>query len=176
MQTITAVLLWALAGSAHSAECPAFLDYELRKLHATETVNLCTLSAGKPLLLVNTASRCGYVGQFKGLEILHQTYADQGLVVVGFPSHDFRQEVRDEETAATVCFVNHGVTFTMIAPSGVTGERANPIFQELARQSQAPQWNFHKYLLNPQGDVVGVFPASVSPSDPAIKSAIEDLL
>lgn len=157
-------------------ECPVFLDHEQRKLHSRDSVNLCDLAAGKPLLVVNTASRCGYTGQFEGLEALHQRYADKGLVVVGFASDDFRQEADSEEEAANVCFVNFGVTFTMIAPGPVTGADANPVFRELNRQSQPPRWNFTKYVVNRDGDVVASFPSRVRPDDPQLIEAVESVL
>lgn len=172
------LLLMALFVSAPvlAQECPAFLDHDQRKLHSKDSVNLCDLAAGKPLLVVNTASRCGYTGQFEGLEALHQRYADRGLVVVGFASDDFRQEADSEEEAAKVCFVNFGVTFTMIAPGPVTGADANPVFRELNRQSQPPRWNFTKYVVNRDGDVVASFPSRVRPDDPQLIEAVESVL
>ena len=164
------------ATAAGSDECPAYLDHELRKLHSTETVNLCDLAAGQPLLVVNTASRCGYTGQLEGLEELNQRYRSDGLVVVGFTSDDFRQEANSEAEAAKVCFKNFGVTFTMIAPTRVTGSDANPVFREINRQSQPPRWNFTKYLVDKEGEVVRVFPSRVSPDDPALVGALESLL
>ena len=124
-----------LSFSAQAAEsCPEFLDYELPKLHSNETVNLCKVANGKPLLIVNTASHCGYTRQFEGLEALHQKYQESGLMVVGFASNDFNQEAKDEAEAERVCRENFGVTFTMIAPSFVTGQKANPVFQEINQQ------------------------------------------
>ena len=156
--------------------CPAFLDHDQRKLHSTETVNLCDLAAGKPLLVVNTASRCGYTGQFEGLEALHQQYSEQGLVVVGFASDDFRQEADSEAEAATVCFKNFGVTFTMIAPGAVTGPEANPVFRAINEQSQPPRWNFTKYVIDRSGTVVESFPSRVRPQDPELIDAVESVL
>ena len=156
--------------------CPAYLDNELRRLHSAETVNLCDVAAGKPLLVVNTASRCGYTSQFKGLEALSQRYRDEGLVVVGFASDDFRQEANSEAEAATVCFKNFGVTFTMIAPTAVTGSQANPVFDEINRQSEPPRWNFTKYVINRDGTVTQSFPSRVRPDDPELVSAVESVL
>lgn len=156
--------------------CPAFLDHELRKLHSTDTVNLCDLAAGKPMLVVNTASRCGYTGQFEGLEALHKQYSKEGLVVVGFASDDFRQEADSEAEAATVCFKNFGVTFTMIAPGAVTGADANPVFRAINEQSQPPRWNFTKYVIDRSGTVVDSFPSRVRPEDPELINAVESVL
>jgi glutathione peroxidase len=120
-----AVGVLLLAGGAVSAHaCPAFLDHEFQKLHSAERVNLCKAFGGKPLLIVNTASHCGYTPQFKGLEALHEKYRDRGLVVIGFPSDDFQQEAKDEAETAQVCFMNYGVTFTMLSPLPVKGATA----------------------------------------------------
>ncbi|MDX1557367.1 MAG: glutathione peroxidase [Marinobacter sp.] len=164
------------APSAFAESCPAFLDHEQRKLHSADTVNLCDLAAGKPMLVVNTASRCGFTGQFEGLEALHKQYSKDGLVVVGFASDDFRQEADTEAEAATVCFKNFGVTFTMIAPGAVTGPEANPVFRAINEQSQPPRWNFTKYVIDRSGAVVESFPSRVRPEDPELIEAIESVL
>lgn len=172
--TFTATVLLAAAGA--QAACPDYLDQDMRKLHSKETVNLCEISDGKPVLIINTASHCGYTKQFKGLEALNQQYGEKGLQIIGFASNDFRQEAKDEEKAAEVCYVNYGVTFTMLAPSHVRGDDANPVFQELAKQTQEPGWNFNKYLLDGEGNVVQHFESSTGPNDAALTSAIESLL
>lgn len=159
-----------------SVACPAFLDHDLPKLHSKDTVNLCDLAAGKPMLVVNTASHCGFTGQFKGLEALHQRYGKQGLVVVGFASDDFNQEAKTEEEAATICFKNFGVTFTMIAPGPVTGADATPVFAHINQQAKAPRWNFNKYLLNAKGEVVESFGSTTGPESKALTQAIESVL
>lgn len=161
--------------NAHAA-CPEYLDQELRRLHSKEDVNLCEVTAGKPVLIVNTASHCGYTPQFKGLEALHQSYKDRGLVVVGFASDSFKQEADSEEKAADVCYVNYGVTFTMLAPSPVKGEGANPVFQELAAQAGEPRWNFNKYLVDSDGTVVELFGSGIRPDSAQLTSAIEKVL
>ncbi len=164
------------ASQLYAAECPAFLNYDLPRLHANDTVNLCEIAQGKPLLVVNTASHCGYTRQFEGLEALHQEYKDQNLMVVGFASNDFNQEAKTEEEAARVCRENFGVTFTMVAPSYVKGQRANPVFREINRQSEEPGWNFNKYLINSSGEVIRHFGSGVEPDDKALRRAIETLL
>ena len=173
----TTLLATALmTSSAVAAACPEYLDHAMRKLHSKEEVNLCAANAGKPMLIVNTASHCGYTPQFKGLEALYQKYRERGLVVVGFASDDFRQAAKDEEEAATVCYVNYGVTFTMFAPSHVKGDNANPVFRELAAQSQAPGWNFNKYLVDGSGKVLMHFDSNIRPGSPKLERAIESVL
>lgn len=162
--------------AAANNSCPAFLNQEFRKLRSSGTVNLCRDFAGKPLLIVNTASHCGYTPQFKGLQSLHEKYKDKGLVVVGFPSDDFQQEAKDEAETAEVCFLNYGVTFTMLSPTVVTGRNANPVFAELARQQRQPGWNFNKYLVTPQGKVTAYFDSNTTPDSPQLNQAIGALL
>lgn len=178
---ITALLgglasLGTLLPAAAAAQCPGFLDHEFKRLHSSQTVNLCELQAGRPMLVVNTASHCGFTGQFRGLEELHRSYGERGLVVVGFPSNDFNQEAGDEAKTAEVCYMNYGVTFSMLAPSSVKGQGANPVFQALAARSQAPSWNFNKYLVSADGQTVKHFGSRVSPDAPALREAIEQLL
>jgi len=156
--------------------CPAFLNQDFRKLRSRDTVNLCRDFPGRVLLIVNTASHCGYTSQFKGLQALHERYKDTGLAVVGFPSDDFRQEANDEAETAEVCFVNYGVTFTMLSPTVVTGRDANPVFAELARQQREPRWNFSKYLVSPDGKVAAYFGSSTAPDSPQLNEAIVALL
>ena len=165
-----------VCGSAAFAACPEYLDHAMRKLHSSEQLNLCEVASGQPLLIVNTASHCGYTPQFKGLEALYQKYRERGLVVVGFASDDFRQEAKDEAAAAKVCYVNYGVTFTMVAPSHVKGDDANPVFRELASQTGAPAWNFNKYVVDGSGKVVEQFGSNVSPDSKVLEAAIESVL
>lgn len=168
--------LAALVAPAQAADCPAFLDHEFTRLHSAQKVNLCDEFAGKPLLIVNTASHCGFTPQFKGLEALHQQYGERGLAVIGFPSDDFDQEAADQAQTAEICYVNFGVKFTMLAPSAVKGANANPVFRELARQTQAPGWNFNKYLVAPDGTVVRHFGSKVAPESKELQQAVEALL
>jgi glutathione peroxidase len=163
-------------GSAMAAECPAFLNQDLHKLRSKETVNICKAYAGKPLLIVNTASHCGFTPQFTGLQELYEKYKDQGLVVIGFPSNDFHQEDKDIEKTAEICYINYGVKFTMLSESAVKGDDANPIFKELARQTKAPSWNFNKYLVKADGTVVQHFDSRTTPNSPEMTQAIESVL
>jgi glutathione peroxidase len=164
------------ARQAHAAQCPSFLDHQFKRLHSSEVVNLCQETAGRHVLIVNTASHCGFTPQFEGLEALHQKYRDRGLVVIGFPSNDFRQEADEEAETAEVCFVNYGVTFTMLAPSGVKGEGANPVFRELGARAGEPGWNFNKYLVSADGEIVRRFGSRVAPSSPELDEAIRALV
>lgn len=170
------VLVAMLASAASWASCPQYLDTTMRKLHSSEELNFCESFADRPMLIVNTASHCGFTPQFNGLEALHKKYEAQGLVVVGFASDDFRQEAKDEAEAAHVCFKNYGVSFTMMAPSHVKGEQANAVFKALAEQSKAPGWNFNKYLVDRQGRVTQHYGSGTTPESEELQTAIEQLL
>jgi glutathione peroxidase len=156
--------------------CPAYLNQDFRKLHSSQSVNLCKDFAGKPLLIINTASHCGFTPQFKGLEAVNQKYKGRGLVVVGFASDDFNQEAKDEAEAAEVCFLNNGVTFTVLSPTHVKGPEANGVFKELGKQTSEPKWNFNKYLVQTDGKVVQYFDSKVTPESPQFNEAVEKLL
>ena len=170
------VLLAMLASAASWSSCPEYLDTTMRKLHSSEELNFCESFADRPMLIVNTASHCGFTPQFNGLEALHKKYGDKGLVVVGFASNDFRQEAKDEAEAAHVCYKNYGVSFTMLAPSHVKGEQANAVFKALAEQSKAPGWNFNKYLVDREGRVVQHYGSGTTPESKELQAAIEQLL
>lgn len=172
---IAAVLLSALAGPV-LADCPALLQGQLPKLRAKESIDLCQRFAGKPLLIVNTASHCGFAPQFKGLEALYQRYREQGLEVLGVPSNDFKQEDADTAETAKVCYVNYGVTFTMSEPQVVTGEQAIPLFRQLAEQSSPPRWNFYKYVVDRQGKVVASFSSLTKPDSDSLREALEQAI
>ncbi|MFB2619349.1 glutathione peroxidase [Shewanella mangrovisoli] len=165
-----------LSTSAFAATCPSYLDVEMRKLHSDEKINLCELTQGKPVLLVNTASNCGYTPQFKALEALHKEYKDKGLVVIGFPSDDFFQEENDEKDTAKVCYINYGVTFTMLATSPVRGSDANSVFKYLGDKAGSPKWNFYKYVVSGDGNTVQQFNSKVKPDSAELKQAIESVL
>ncbi|MED5387223.1 MAG: glutathione peroxidase [Pseudomonadota bacterium] len=156
--------------------CARALDTTVRKLHSQQTLNLCDLTRNKLTLVVNTASQCGYTPQFKGLEALYQRYREQGLMVVGFPSDDFRQELDSESGTAEVCYINYGVTFPMAATSAVKGNQANPVFQRLNAATQAPGWNFNKYLISADGTRIHHFPASAEPRGGELEAAIREAL
>jgi len=177
MKLITTLLFGLLlAAPATAAEnCPELLRHTMKKLHSSDTVDLCATFGGKPLLVVNTASFCGFTKQFKGLEALHQQYGPRGIGVLGVPSDSFRQEADDEAETADVCYVNYGVTFTMVAPVPVRGDEVHPLFAELARQSEAPGWNFNKYVVDADGKVLAHFGATTAPDDEELTGLLESL-
>ncbi|WP_137885199.1 glutathione peroxidase [Pseudomonas sp. 2FE] len=170
------LLLAALAGPLLAAECPRLLQGELPKLRAKDSIDLCQRFAGKPLLVVNTASHCGFAPQFKGLEALYKRYQDQGLEVLGVPSDDFKQEAADSTETAKVCYVNYGVTFAMTEPQRVTGAQAIPLFKDLAQQSSAPRWNFYKYVVDRQGKVIASFSSLTKPDNEDLRAAVEQAI
>ena len=162
--------------AAPAQSCPALLNYTLPRLQDEQPQSLCQF-AGKVVLAVNTASACGYTPQYEGLQKLHERFASRGLVIVGFPSADFRQEPKDNKGIAEQCFDVYGVRFPMFAKSGVVGQTANPFFAALARETgEAPKWNFHKYLVDRQGRAVASFPSAVDPLDRRLTGRIEQLL
>ena len=172
------ILLLSLASISTQAKdnCADHFDVSMRQLHSKASIDLCELTANKPVLVVNTASFCGYTGQFSGLEKLYQQYRDKGLVVVGFPSDSFAQEAKDESETAKVCFVNFGVSFPMLATTNVKGSDANQVFNLIQQQGLSPKWNFNKYLFNSDGDLVKRFDSQVTPSDIRLKQAIDKVV
>jgi glutathione peroxidase len=163
-----------LAASA-LALAAGLLDVSYRPLAGKEAVNLKERYAGQVLLIVNTASKCGYTPQYEGLESLHQRYAAQGFSVLGFPSNDFKgQEPGSEKDIQEFCTLTYGVKFPMFEKVVVTGDNATPLYKSLAQATgTAPGWNFHKYLISRDGRVVANFPSKVKPDDPIVIEAIE---
>ena len=166
----------ALLASNQVQACHDVFNYQASKLSSSDTVDFCQAFEGKAVLVVNTASQCGYTPQFADLEKLHKEYGDK-LAVVGFPSDDFNQEYADADKIANVCRVNYGVTFTMLEPSKVKGEDANPLFKQLAdRTGKEPSWNFNKYLISADGETVVHFASGVSPASADFRSELEAVL
>lgn len=171
-----AALAYATPSSSAESPCASVLDHKFANLR-DEQVTLCQFS-GKVLLIVNTASECGYTPQYEGLEKLYRRYRDKGFVILGFPANDFGgQEPGSNKEIAQFCRLNYGVTFPMFAKTSVVGANANPLYRALTAQTgKPPRWNFHKYLLDRAGQPVAVFESAVEPADSRVTSQIEKLL
>jgi glutathione peroxidase len=161
---------------AASPACAPLLQQNFLRLQDEKPQNLCQYS-GKVLVVVNTASFCGFTPQYAALEALYTRYKDQGLVVLGFPSNDFSQETGSNKQIADFCESTFGVKFPMFAKSSVSGKAANPLFKLLAdRSGSAPRWNFHKYVVARDGQAVSSFATAVDPKDPVFIREIEKRL
>ena len=166
------ISLVLLTGNAMAA-CPALLDRKMDTIHE-HTQSLCEY-AGKVVLVVNTASQCGYTPQYDGLEALYRRYRERGLVVLGFPSNDFGgQEPGSNKEIETFCVNQYAIDFPMFAKTEL---KRNPLYTDLAKATgAAPRWNFHKYLIDRSGREVQSFDTKVDPNDPKLLAAIERLL
>jgi glutathione peroxidase len=165
------------ASAQGQPSCPSILNQRFNRLQDDAPQNLCQY-AGKVVLVVNTASYCGFTSQYEGLEALYAKYQPKGLVVLGFPSNDFgNQEPGDSKQIADFCFNTYGVKFPMFSKSSVSGKEANPLHAELAKiTGTAPKWNFYKYLIDRNGNVVGSYNSRVAPNDAKLVGAIEKAL
>lgn len=175
-------LLWAMAPvTAQAAEgpgraCPSLLNHTVDRLQDEKPQSLCQYS-GQVVLVVNTASYCGFTPQYKGLEALYEKYKGRGFVVLGFPSNDFAQEKSSNGEIADFCENTFGVKFPMFVKSVVTGEQALPLFRQLTAQSgQKPRWNFYKYLIGRDGRLVDSYSSMTAPDNRSLVSAIEKSL
>ena len=168
---VTGIATGRAAGS-----CPPILNKTFPRLQDDSPQSLCQYQ-GKVLLVVNTASYCGFTQQYEGLEKLYARFKDQGLVVLGFPSNDFgNQEPGTREQIAEFCTNTFGVKFPMFAKSSVRGQQSNALFSELSRLSDAPGWNFHKYLIDRQGRLVRSYASAVSPMSRSLVTDVERVL
>ncbi len=133
--------------------------------------------AGRPILVVNTASRCGFTSQYKGLQTLHERYGEQGLLVLAVPSNDFRQELSSDAEVAEFCELNYNITLPMTTITPVRGAQAHPFYKWVAQSAGfAPRWNFSKVLVGPDGEVVETFGSAVKPLSARITAPIDDML
>lgn len=165
------------ASAAAAPSCPAILQHEFPRLQDDSPQNLCQY-AGKVVLVVNTASYCGFTHQYEGLEGLYAKYQDKGLVVLGFPSNQFgKQEPGTSKEIADFCYNTYGVKFPMFAKSDVRGDERNALYADLFKATKAePKWNFNKYLLDRKGKVVSYYPSDIEPDSAKLVSAIEKAL
>ena len=168
------LFLTSLAFVAQSAlACPALHDRKLETIHE-KPQSLCEY-AGKVVLVVNTASQCGYTPQYEGLEALYKKYRARGLVVLGFPSNDFGgQEPGSNKEIADFCVNQYAIDFPMFAKTEL---KKNPLYADLAKATgAAPRWNFHKYLVSREGRPVAAFASAVTPDDARLVTLLEKLL
>jgi glutathione peroxidase len=171
------LLVLALVSGAASA-APHLLEHSYRPLAGKTPVNLRQAYGGDVLLVVNTASKCGFTPQFEALEAMHARYKPRGFAVLGFPSGDFKaQEFEDEKQIQQFCTLTYGVKFPMFEKVHVVGEGATPFYRALHDATgQTPAWNFHKYLVGRDGRVVASWGSKVKPDSPEIVAAVEQAL
>jgi glutathione peroxidase len=167
----------ALAADAVGAACPALLRYTFNGLQTGKPQSLCDFR-GKVLVIVNTASYCGYTNQYAGLEALYRKYRERGLVVIGFPSNDFgSQEPGSNKEIAEFCRTTYGVEFPMFEKTSVARLETQPFYSALVKASgEAPKWNFHKYLVDRTGTRVVSYASAVEPTQREFVASIERLL
>src|ERR1700676_2363649 len=178
---LTAVALNGAARAENPAPvtdtCPELLNFTFNRLQTGAPESLCQYR-GKVVLIVNTASYCGYTHQYEGLEALYRKYKDRGLVVLGFPSNDFgAQEPGSNREIAQFCRLTYGVQFPMFEKTSVASLKANPLYAELAaRTGETPKWNFHKYLIDRNGNPAATFASKVEPDNSELVGVLEKLL
>jgi glutathione peroxidase len=179
LQLAAGFLGWSTSARAAppTAACPALLQFKFPRLQDDASQDLCQY-AGKVVLVVNTASYCGFTSQYQGLEALYAQYEKRGLVVLGFPSNDFgSQEPGSSKEIADFCFNTYGVKFPMLSKTVVSGSGKNPLYVALEKATgKSPQWNFHKYLIDRTGRAVASFPSNVEPGSAALTGAVEQAL
>jgi glutathione peroxidase len=172
------VLWWATLFPCSQARaatpgCPSVLQHVHLRLQDEKPQDLCQYT-GQVVVVVNTASYCGFTPQYKGLEELYTRYKSRGLVVLGFPSNDFSQEPDSNQKIADFCENTFGVKFPMMAKTSVRGPQAAALFQQLAQRTDtAPKWNFYKYVISRDGRKITAFNSMTAPTDPAFLSEVE---
>ena len=168
-----------MSSTTANAACPDLLDHSVRRLAGEQVDRLCEVYQGQVVMVVNTASKCGFTSQFEGLEALYQKYRDRGFSVIGFPSQDFGgQEFASEADAQEFCTSTYGVKFPMYATTHAKKGKADPLFEGLANAADGdyPSWNFHKYIIDRNGQLVGSYGSFTGPSSGRIRRVIESAL
>jgi glutathione peroxidase len=171
MRALVFTLLTGVTLSMNAlATCATSLDFSFRPLAGKTAVKLCDAHANQVLLVVNTASKCGYTRQYEGLEALHAANSAKGFAVIGFPSNEFGgQEPGTEAQIQEFCTLTYGVKFPMYEKTSVKGAAASAFYQNLTKATgSAPAWNFHKYLIGADGAILKAYPSSVKPNDPQL--------
>ncbi len=168
--------LW-FSPSTQADSCPELLRHQFNNLQTGQPEDLCRYR-DKVVLVVNTASYCAYTDQYAGLERLYRDYKGRGLVVLGFPSNDFgAQEPGSNQAIARFCRLTYGVEFPMYEKTQVIGPQRNKLFEQLHRRTgQQPAWNFHKYLIDRDGQRVLSFGSAVPPDDPRLLREMQRML
>lgn len=177
--TLLVLTMGLFSSRSASADTRTAYDFTFTALTGGKPLPLSDFK-GKVLLIVNSASKCGFTGQYEGLEKLYETYRDRGLVVIAVPSNDFgAQEPGSAEEIASFCKLNYGVSFPVTSKEVVSGSEAHPFYQwakETLGFGTAPKWNFHKYLVDRDGKLVDYFHSTTSPSSGRLVKAVEELL
>jgi glutathione peroxidase len=170
--TIAAGLFAALPATAST--CPPLLDHSFPRLQDSAPQSLCQYR-GKVILVVNTASFCGFTGQYEGLEAVYDKYKGRGLVVIGFPSNDFgEQEPGSSKEIADFCRTTYGIKFPMMAKTDIAAPKTHAFYKQLiAKSGAAPKWNFHKYLIDRRGNTVESFNTLTAPDSSNLIAQIE---
>ncbi|WP_028448531.1 glutathione peroxidase [Chitinibacter tainanensis] len=175
MRRLLLAVSFSVMTSSAWAACSPLLNHQFKTLQG-QPFDLCAY-AGKPILVVNTASKCGFTKQFTKLEKLYDQYKGRGLLVIGFPSNDFKQELETNAEIGDFCKLTYLVEFPMMEKTSVWGKSANPLYQQLSKTSgTTPKWNFYKYLIAPDGKTVTAFSSMTEPDDPEIVGKIEGWL
>jgi len=176
MRTLVLALTLAIAAPLAAKEKAMSLHDLTVNTLAGQPQSLSTYK-GKVVLVVNTASECGFTPQYAGLEKLYEEYKDKGLVILGFPSNDFgAQEPGSAEQIQSFCKKNYGVQFPMFEKVATKGDQQAPVYKFLTAQHGEPKWNFHKYLVGKDGQVKQAFPSKVAPESKELREAIDAAL
>ena len=174
MRRLLFVFLVFLGMTTAHAACTGVHDFRFITLEGAQ-VDLCD-HQDQPILAVNTASNCGFTPQFEKLELMHEKYHQKGLLIVGFPSNDFHQEPATNREIGDFCKKNYGVKFLMAEKSSVVGPDANPLYKQLIEAThEPPLWNFHKYLILPNGHVYA-FNSDSDPESPRLMRKLQPYL
>ena len=174
---VVIALALGAAGAFANDSCPRLLQHTFPRLQDDAPQSLCQYR-GKVLLVVNTASFCGFTGQYEGLEKLYAKYKDRGLVVLGFPSNDFgNQEPGGSKEIADFCRTTYGVQFPMMSKTEIADPKTHPFYQQLIAATESkPRWNFHKYLIDRSGSRVESFSTMTAPDSQNLVAAVEKRL
>jgi len=179
--TVLVIIILMIAIQAEEIKMNSIYDFTVLNIKG-ESVGLSVFS-GKVILVVNTASKCGFTYQYDGLEKLHQTYKDEGFVILGFPANNFlKQEPGSNKEIAEFCRLNYGVTFPMFSKISVKGKEIHPLYEYLTSKKSGHDyggsisWNFNKFLISKEGKIINRFGSKVKPENKKIVNAIEDAL